>query len=215
MYRPSKFGLGPAPPGSPRFENDGEVYAGYGDPVQSWKKGSKPRLGNEDKNITWYGGIQYDLDTGNAKKVLSDLETFYPRATKYEVAGFFYWQGEKDRRSDVYSDRYEENLVRFIRSVRADFNATRAPFVVSSVGFGGYNMTRNTRKVHQAQMNVDGHRRKYPDFEGNVKAVDARNIWRESMKIGRKGNHYGYQAEAYLEIGSAMGWAMVQLLKQL
>jgi hypothetical protein len=44
--------------------------------------------------------MQYDGDIARAQKILADLPTFIPDAqpsTKYEVAGFFYWQGDKDR----------------------------------------------------------------------------------------------------------------------
>ncbi|KAG7348446.1 carbohydrate esterase / alpha-galactosidase [Nitzschia inconspicua] len=210
------------PPGSERFEMNGRVYAGYHDLEESWKNDTQP---NQPENITvdflkshpgWYGGKQYDLDTNNAKKVLSKLDKFYPGAKSgYEISGFFYWQGEKDRRNDVYSHRYEANLVQFIRSVRSEFNATSAPFVVSSVAFDGHTMEGNTRKVFEAQMSVDGHRRKYPDFFNNVKSVDTRNIWQDIMGEIRQTEHYGSFGEAYIEAGSAMGWAMVQLLKQL
>jgi alpha-galactosidase len=209
------------PPGSKRFESNGEVYAGYHDVTEKWNKGSEPETVEDfeaflDNSNGWYGGKQYDLDTRNAKKVLNRLENFYPGAKNgFEISGFFYWQGEKDRRTDAHTERYEENLVQFIRSVRKDFDAPEAPFVVSSVGFNGHNMEGRTRKIHQAQMAVDGNRRKYPDFEGNVKAVDARSIWRDEMKQSKQEEHYGYNAEAYMEVGSLMGWSMVQLLKQL
>jgi Carbohydrate esterase, sialic acid-specific acetylesterase len=210
------------PPGSNRFEKNGQVYAGYRDLHESWKNDTQPKQPENDTDDFWkyhpgwYGGKQYDLDTSNAKKVLSMLDKFYPGAKNgYEVSGFFYWQGEKDRRSDVYSDEYEKNLAQFIRSVRSDFNASSVPFVVSSVGFDGHSMEGNTRKVFEAQMSVDGHRRKYPDFEGNVKSVDVRNIWQKKMENTKQEEHYGYFAEAYMEAGSAMGWAMVQLMKQL
>jgi hypothetical protein len=50
--------------------------------------------------ICQYAGMQYDGDTARAQKILSDLPTYVPGAspvTTYEVAGFFYWQGDKDR----------------------------------------------------------------------------------------------------------------------
>lgn len=35
-----------------------------------------------------------DDDTSYAKKVLAELDKYYPGATGYEVAGFFFWQGD-------------------------------------------------------------------------------------------------------------------------
>ena len=42
--------------------------------------------------------LQWDGDTANAQHILDELPTYYPGATKYEVAGFFWWQGDKDSR---------------------------------------------------------------------------------------------------------------------
>ena len=81
-----------------------KVFAGYKDRPDSWvmdqAKGTAteppPWLGKNGKPIAWYAGKQYDDDTADAKKVLSELDKHYPGATKYKVAGFFFWQGEKD-----------------------------------------------------------------------------------------------------------------------
>ena len=45
----------------------------------------------------WYAGLQYDQDVGAAQNALKDLATYYPGATKYEVAGFFWWQGNAEQ----------------------------------------------------------------------------------------------------------------------
>ena len=41
---------------------------------------------------SWYAGLQYDVDIANAKSVLAELDKYYPDASSYEVAGFFWWQ---------------------------------------------------------------------------------------------------------------------------
>ena len=76
------------PPGSERYEYEGKIYAGYKDSPESWDKGTEP------KPINWYAGMQYDGDVRNAKTVLAELDKYYPGAKKYEVAGFFFWQGD-------------------------------------------------------------------------------------------------------------------------
>jgi hypothetical protein len=55
------------PPGSERFEANGEIYAGYKDRNGRWKVGTEP------KPVNWYGGKQYDDDTANGKAVLENL----------------------------------------------------------------------------------------------------------------------------------------------
>ena len=50
--------------------------------------------------------------------------------------------------------------------------------------------------------------------QGNVKAIDARPFWRDkSVSPSGQGYHYNHNAETYMEVGNALGWAMAELLK--
>ena len=82
------------------------VHPGYRGSPERWQKGTAP-----EKASTWYAGIQYDGDIARAKQVLSELDTYYPGAEKYEIAGFFWWQGDRDSQSEAHSSHYEINLV--------------------------------------------------------------------------------------------------------
>ena len=200
------------PPGSERYEAEvtdkqgnklTKVFAGYKDSPDSWVKGTEP------KSINWYAGKQYDDDVANAKKVLSELDKFCPGATKYEVVGFFFWQGEKDVGNDTHASRYEQNLVRFIKQVRKDFSAPNAKFVVATLGEAEKGCGGNEGKVLEAQLAVDGGSGKYAEFKGNVATV-----YTHDMARGGSGNgHYGGNAEVYMDVGEAMGKAMVNLMK--
>jgi hypothetical protein len=191
------------PPGSQRYEVDGKIYAGYKDSPDSWAKGTEP------KPIGWYAGKQYDDDTADAKKVLADLDKHYPGAKKYEVAGFFLWQGEKDCGNAVHASRYEQNLVRFIKQLRKDFNAPNAKFVLATLGEATKGSGGNEGKVLDAQLAVDGTSGKHPEFKGNVATV-----YSNPMAQGGSGNgHYGGKAEVYMDVAEAMGKAMAGLLK--
>lgn len=190
------------PPGSERFEVDGKVYAGYKDSPESWAKGTEP------KPIAWYAGKQYDDDTANAKKVLSELDKYYPGAKGYEVAGFFFWQGEKDGGSAVHSSRYEQNLVRFIKQLRKDFDAPNAKFVLATLGEATKGSKGNGGMVLDAQLAVDGTSGKYPEFKGNVATVYSNPL----SKGGSGNSHYNGNAETYMDVGEALGKAMLELL---
>jgi hypothetical protein len=191
------------PPGSERFEAEGKVYAGYKDSPDSWEKGTEP------KPIGWYAGKQYDDDTANAKKVLAELDKYYPGAKGYEVAGFFFWQGEKDGGNAAHASRYEQNLVHFIKQLRKDFNAPEAKFVLATLGEATKGSAGNGGKILNAQLAVDGTSGKYPEFKGNVATVYANPL----SKGGSGNGHYGGNAETYMEVGEAMGRAMAGLLK--
>jgi hypothetical protein len=199
------------PPGSERYEvqqvdrRTGEmktfVYAGYGDSPTKWEKGTEP------ERIGWYAGKQYDDDVANAKKVLADLATYYPGATSYEVAGFFWWQGDKDRYDAAHTERYEQNLVRLIRRLRKDFDAPNAKFVIATLGQTQKGAGGNDGRILDAMLAVDGESGKYPEFRGNVATV-----YTNPVSMGGSSNgHYNGHAETFMNVGEAMGKAMVSL----
>ncbi|HTL74371.1 MAG TPA: sialate O-acetylesterase [bacterium] len=203
------------PPGSERFSFDGKTYAGYKDAAPFWPEGTAPPPA---KPNAWYAGKQYDDCVKDVHEVLDHLPNFFPdyRGQGYEVAGFVWWQGQKDqlRGADANASRYEHNLVNFINVLRKEFSAPHAPFVLATIGFGGWKMEGNTLKVANAQLAV-GDPRKHPEFAGNVKTVDARAFWRgpEVSPNKKQDYHYYHNAETYLEVGNALGWAMADLLK--
>ncbi|MDE0596741.1 MAG: hypothetical protein OSB65_16000 [Roseibacillus sp.] len=196
------------PPGSEGFEfTDSKgvtwVHPGYKGSPERWKKGSEP------KKIGWYAGLQYDGDVARAKKVLAELDKYYPGAKEYEVAGFCWWQGDRDSRSAALSGRYEKNLVHLIKQLRKDFNAPNAKFVSASLGQTKKGATDGGGKILDAMLAVDGASGKYPEFKGNVASVYTHPL----SKGSSSGGHYGGNAETYMNIGEAMGEAMAKLLK--
>lgn len=214
------------PPGSERYqaevvERNGQkvlkVFAGYKDRPDSWvldpSKGlatePPPWLDKAGKPIEWYAGKQYDDDTSYAKKVLSELDKYHPGAQGYEITGFFFWQGEKDCGNPVHAARYEENLVRFIKQLRKDFQAPDAKFVLATLGEAVKGSGGNGGMVLNAQLAVDGSSGKYPEFKGNVATVYSNPL----SKGGSGNSHYNGNAETYMDVGEAMGQAMVELLK--
>jgi hypothetical protein len=195
------------PPGSESFEFEEEDkvwhYAGYKESPLRWEKGTEP------KPIGWYAGMQYDGDIANAKAVLAELENYYPGAKGYEIAGFFWWQGDKDRYNAGHASRYEKNLVSLIEQLRKDFDAPKAKFVCATLGQTAKGAEGNEGLILDAQLAVDGKLGKYKQFQGNVASVYANPL----CKGGASNSHYGGNAETYMNIGEAMGKAMAELLK--
>ncbi len=191
------------PPGSEGFEFEDKgktwVYAGYGKSPMKWEKGTEPQP------IGWIAGQQYDSDVADAKTVLKELGTYYPDATKYEVAGFFFWQGEKDNGDAGLSSRYEHNLVNFIKALRKDFESPNAKFVLGTLGEAKKD---SGNKVFEAHMAVDGETGKHREFKGNVATV-----YTNPISQGGSGNgHYNGNAKTYMDVGIAMGEAMAKML---
>ncbi len=196
------------PPGSKPFAFEGKTFAGYKDTPDSWVEG-QPK-----KDVKWYAGKQYDDDMANAKEALKSLAKWYPgdKGSGYEIAGFVWWQGHKDTGSAAHASKYEENLGRLIESLRKDYDAPTAKFVLAT-GCGNPGREGLGLKVAEAQLAI-GDAKKYPKFARNVAGVDTRDLWREAdVSPKNQGYHYNRNAETYLETGLRLGWAMADLLK--
>ena len=130
------------------------------------------------------------------------------------------WQGDKDSRDEGLSTLYEKNLVALIKQLRVQYNAPKAKFVTASLGQtvkraaaedGDARAQRpmGDGLILQAMLNV-ANATKYPEFAGNVAAVYTHPLL---AGPGASGSHYGGNAETYMNVGEAMGTAMVNLLK--
>ena len=202
------------PPGSERYESEEIdpktkqkvtwVYAGSKDKAERWVKGEEP------KEVDWYAGKQYDDDVKNAKAVLEKLGDYYPGATKYEVAGFMWWQGDRDRYKEGHATRYEHNLVNLIKTLRKDFNAPEAKFVLATLGqTSKENAAGNDGLIYNAMMNISDPV-KHPQLKGTVATV-----YSHPLSLGGASNgHYNGDARTYMNVGLGMGRAMVDLLKK-
>lgn len=197
------------PPGTPRttFTNSKNVtsnYCGYHDYAQEW-----PVNGTPPTNGGWYAGLQYDGDTQRAAYALGNLTTFYPGAKCYEVAGFFWWQGDRDTYDAGLSHHYEANLVRLIKQLRIQYSAPNAKFVTASLGQTKQGDTSNGGLILDA-MEAVANATKYPEFAGNVAAVYTHPL---EHTPGASNAHYGGDALTYMNIGQGMGQAMAKLLQ--
>lgn len=205
------------PPGSPSYEYELEVkdrktkklekktfvYAGYGQSPDKWEKGTEP------KPIGWKAGVQYDGDIARAKNVLKDLDKYYPGAKGYEVAGFLWWQGDKDRYNEGHAAKYEKNLNNLIAALRKDFDAPKAKFVCATLGQTSKENAKGNEKLILDAMLAISDASKYPKLKGDVATV-----YTHPISMGSSSNaHYGGNAKTYMNVGLAMGEAMVKLLK--
>lgn len=195
------------PPGSPSYEYEETdkkgnktimVYAGYGQSPLKWEKGTEP------KPIGWKAGVQYDGDIDRAKKVLADLSKHYPEATKFEVAGFFWWQGDKDRYNEGHAAMYEKNLGNLLKALRKDFDAPHAKMVVATLG-----QTEKENAKGNEKMIIDGMFAFADAHKGEAATVYTNPV----SQGGASNGHYGGNAKTYMNVGLIMGEAMVELLK--
>jgi len=99
--------------------------------------------------------------------------------------------------------------VRLIKSLRKDFNAPEAKFVIATLGQTKKGAEGNEGKILDAMFAV-ANPEKHPEFKGAVATVYTNPL----IKGGASNSHYGGNAETYMNVGEAMGQAMVELLKK-
>ena len=154
-------------------------------------------------------GVNHDGDVARAKDVLKDLGKFYPGATEYEVVGFLWWQGDKDRYNAGHAAMYEKNLKNLIASLRKDFDAPGAKFVCATLGQTSKEEAKGNEKLILDAMIAISDPTKYPELEGDVATV-----YTHPLSMGGASNgHYGGNAKTYMNVGLGMGEAMVKLLQ--
>ncbi|MFO8026323.1 MAG: sialate O-acetylesterase [Opitutales bacterium] len=141
----------------------------------------------------WYAGLQYDLDVGVAQDALEELSTYYPDATEYEVAGFFWWQGCSEGKGSV--ENYDKNLAYLFSDLKKDFNAPDAKFVLATLGEHDKDATLAQKMFNFA--------------EGDK---DAEVFYSKPVSSGGSCSHYSKDAETYMNVGEGMGKKMAELL---
>lgn len=192
------------PPGTPRYSAEGIECPGYGETYPSKKDMSQIVPYKEGETLGWYAGKQYDDDVANAKKILADLGKYYPGATKYEVAGIIWWQGDKDMRNKAHAAMYEKNLGLLLNALRKDFNSPNAKFVCASLGQtdesdkdSGHGKILHAMKNFAASSDDIG-------FVYSKPLLD---------KPSSSSGHYGGNAKTYMNVGLALGAKMAELVK--
>ena len=169
-----------------------------------------PSSGRTDPDSKWEGR-EYRLMIEGVHKVLDNIDTVVPNyaGQGYEIAGFVWWQGHKDKGQST--EEYEKHLVNLINDVRKEFDVPDMPAAVATVGFSGYGMGETYMKIWQAQMNV-ADPEKHPKLAKTVASVDTRPFWRDRGESpSGKGYHYNLNAETYMLTGDALGRAMAEL----
>jgi hypothetical protein len=146
-------------------------------------------------------GQEYLELVNGIKDSLAQFDRFCPgyQNQGVELAGLVWMQGIADSESPAQSAAYEQNLANLIRDLRKDLNVPKLPVVVAALKMGD-------GKVHAAQLAV-GDAAKYPEFAGNVNVMDTQPFFR-----GGDPRTLGNNAETILEVGDALGRAMLELM---
>jgi hypothetical protein len=181
------------PPSAVGTGKNGQSY--QGDSESSNRKVSEE---SKAKNGGWYAGLQYDQDVGAAQTALKDLATYYPGATKYEVAGFFWWQGNAEAGKGSI-ENYDKNLAFLFNDLKKDFNAPNAKFVCATLGEHDKSAPLSQKMFAFAEL---------AEFKDKAAVFFTQPV----ANGGSSGSHYGGNAETYMNVGEGMGKVMVELL---
>ena len=161
-------------------------------------------------------GYYYQEMMSIINDVLGNLPARFPdyNGQGYELVGFGWHQGWNDRVSVTFSAEYEANLVNFINDVRTELGTPDLPFVIATTGMDGKSTKQD---VELAQLAMNDYA-KYPEFEGNVFAIDTREswngveFWREVADSPKdEVHHWNRNAESYYWIGHAIASEMAGL----
>jgi hypothetical protein len=124
------------PPSAEGTGTKGLSHGQYIDPEDNQAKDYKEGVLVKNKKgqmaPPWYAGKQWDTDIGAAREALKNLDTYFPDAKKYEVAGFFWWQGCSEGKGNP--ETYDKNLAYLFSDLKKEFNAPDAKFVGATLG---------------------------------------------------------------------------------
>ena len=165
-------------------------------------------------------GFQYYEILRHVKEITGNLKKYFPgySGKGYEIAGFGWHQGWKDRINQDAVDAYEKNMENFIKDIRKDLGIEKLPFVIANTGMGGWDIPPTARYKKRVEKLMDAQLaladpEKYPEFKGNVGGVETRDFQRTLEESpSRQGYHWNRNWETFYLIGKGMGGAMVDLL---
>ena len=165
-------------------------------------------------------GFFYHRTLEQIKHVLSNLQEIFPgyKNQGYQIMGMAWFQGWSDAESVPRADAYEKNLANFIGDIRDALEIENMPFVIGLTGNNGMVRGPGVRasiwdNIQPAQFAMED-TVKYPQFAGNLKTVETRNFWYAvEDSPGNDASHWNLNAKSYLQIGGAMGEAMIDLLE--
>lgn len=183
-----------------------DLMVDFRPPSSGWAI-SKPLLQGQD-------GYRYQRMMSQVLDVLANTASYFPSyaGQGIEIAGFGWHQGWNDLISANSSTYYEENMENFINDIRASVGIPGMPFVIASSGMAANGNPEGHIEVEQAQLAM-GDSGAYPQFDGNVAAIDTRRFLQSTAKSPtNEGVHWHRNAKTYCLIGDAMAREMQSLL---
>jgi len=151
-------------------------------------------------------GQEYMELVNGVKKTFADMDRYYPgyKGQAVELAGLVWFQGIADASSSRIAAEYQKHLNNLIQDLRKDLGKPQLPIVIGTLGWDGTHAT----PVRDAQLAAD-------DPSNRITSVDTRPFLRPAAVSPASSEAiYNGNAETYLQIGDALGKAMLELQKK-
>jgi hypothetical protein len=148
-------------------------------------------------------GQEYMELVNGVKKTLADMDRYHSgyKGQPINLAGLVWFQGIADASSPRMAAEYQKHLNNLIRDLRKDLGQPQLPVVVAAIGWDGTHAT----KVRDAQLAA-------ADPSNKITVLDTRPFLRKpEVSPGTRADLYHQNAGSYLDIGKAIGKAMLEL----
>lgn len=175
-------------------------------------------------------GLNYRMMNEAVHAVLGDLKSFHPAydpAVGHDMAGFVWFQGFNDQFSPAFRENYKNNMIAFVKDVRAEYKTPAMPFVIGVMGTSVTKEEVDKNEISAAQRAAAG----APEFSGTVASVDSYLYYAlDALEIFKKGwaqhllefslvgsdrpYHYMGSGKFFTRFGDALATYMVDLMKK-
>ena len=152
----------------------------------------KEQASDKAAQIKEDAGLNYRLMTAQVKEVLANLKDHHPQydaSAGYDLAGFVWFQGFNDQFSPAFRENYKDNMVTFVKDIRAEHKAPDMPFVIGVLGTGITEEKVGENAVSVAQRAAAA----VQEFKDNVASVESYKVYDLSaLEVFQKGwqNHF-------------------------
>lgn len=170
----------------------------------------------DPKNV----GLFYRKMIQDIKETLSQLAKTVPGYTDeigYKLQGFVWFQGWNDMLNWPSVKEYGENLSNLIRDVRRDLDAPSLPFVIGELGqHGPLELIDQKKRWASRVIAFRNHQREVTlqeEFLGNTILVETGEFMVFGKETFNGAYHYNGRADTFFNIGQALGYGMLELIK--
>lgn len=165
-------------------------------------------------------GLYYNEILRVVDDALDNVGNYFPEYDSnagYEISGFLWHQGWNDHVSSSRTAEYTENLANLIKDLRTDIGvnfpvaiATTAMPKLANV-FEENTIYKDIELAQLAIADTD----LYPEFEGNVIVVDAKEYWisptLSPIPSGGQHFHWNQNAKIYMDLGLGLADALFMI----